>query len=155
MANEASRLSRRSLLNMSWQSLIVAGMARASRCFAFAKPATRGLESATADSFVPCVGKTFAFLKPAEQRGIVAASVELKLKSVSRHDNISRIEAAIPATHGKRTRESFSLLFEGHEPLGPGLHEFAHGEFKGSPVFLSQVQGAKTKGSMLYEAVFG
>lgn len=157
MANKGSYLSRRSLLEMSWWSVVVAGVARANRLIAFAAPARRGLENATAESFAPYAGETFEFLKSVGERGIVSPTVELRLKAVSRHDNIARIETRMPAIRGKRKRESFSLLFElpGHEPLGPGLHEFAHGEFKGCPIFLSQVQSAKSNGLILYEAIFG
>lgn len=154
---DKERLSRRSLLEMSWRSLVVAGVAQAGRVFALAKPARRGLENATAASFSPHVGETFAFLKPASDRGMIRSTVELKLASVTRHENIARIEARNPAIHGKRKREPFSLLFElqGREPLGSGLHEFAQGEFQDCPVFLSPVQGPKHNGPIRYEAVFG
>jgi hypothetical protein len=154
---DKGRLSRRSLLEMSWRSLVVAGVAQAGRVFAFAKPAKRGLENATTESFSPHLGETFAFLKPPSDRGMVLSPVELRLEKVMRHENIVQIEARIPALRGKRKREPFSLLFElkGREPLGPGLHEFARGEFKGCPVFLSPVQSAKNKGPIRYEAVFG
>jgi hypothetical protein len=153
---DKGRLSRRSLLEMSWRSLVVAGVAQAGRVFAFAKPAKRGLENATTESFSPHVGETLAFLKPASDRGMIRSTVELKLTEVTRHENIARIEARNPAIRGKRQREPFSLLFElqGREPLGPGLHEFARGEFQDCPVFLSPVLDAK-KGPMRYEAVFG
>jgi Domain of unknown function (DUF6916) len=156
MADKAFHLSRRSLLEMSWQSLVVAGVARANRLIAFAKLVKGGLENATAESFAPYEGTTFEFLRPAGERGGVSPSVELRLKSVSRHDNIARIEARMPAIRGQRKRESFSLLFElpGQEPLGAGLHEFAHGQFKGCPIFLSRVLNAKDH-STFYEAVFG
>ena len=157
MAEKGSHLSRRSLLEISWRSLVVAGVARANRWIAFAEPAKGGLENATAESFAPYTGETFEFLKPAAERGIVSPTVELRLKTVSRHDHIARIEARMPAIRGKRKRESFSLLFElpGHESLGPGLHEFAQGRFKGCPIFLSRVLSPKSHEPILYEAVFG
>jgi hypothetical protein len=157
MADKGSRLTRRSLLEMSWQSLVVTLVARANGRIAFAKSARSGLESATAESFTPYIGKTLTFVQPAGERGIVSPAVGLKLKTVSRHENIARIEARMPAIDGKRKRESFSLLLElpGREPLGPGLHEFARGEFKGCPVFLSRVQSAKNHEPIFYEAVFG
>jgi len=155
MALNGWHLSRRSLLKMSGQSLLAAGVAQAGALYAFVKP-RRGLESATAESFMAHVGRTLVFLKPAEERGAGSATVELKLKSVEQHEYIARLEAGMPGTYGKRKRDSFTLLFEkpGSEPLSAGLHEFAQGEFKGCPVFLSRVGGGK-KGPLRYEAVFG
>jgi hypothetical protein len=157
MMDNQSHLTRRSLLDISWRSLVVAGVARGSRWIAFAAPARHGLENATAESFAPHLGETFGFLKPAGERGILSPSVELRLTTVARHENLARIEAGIPAIRGRRKRESFSLFFElpGHEPLGPGLHEFARGEFQGCPLFLSRVQSVKNHEPIFYEAVFG
>jgi hypothetical protein len=155
--DKRSDLTRRSLLDIGWRSLVVAGVARANRLIALAAPARHGLENATAESFAPHVGETFGFLKSARDRGVLSPAVELRLTAVSHHDNIARIEARMPAIRGQRKRDSFSLLFElpGREPLGPGLHEFAHGEFKGCPILLSQVQSVKNQGPIRYEAVFG
>jgi len=157
MADTQSCLSRRSLLGMSWRSLVAAGVLRADQLAAFAKPATQGLEKATAESFDPSIGKTFEFLKPAAERGLLAPTVSLKLEAVTRHENIARMEAQKPSLRGKRKRESFSLLFEmqGREPLGPGLHEFAQGEFRGCPVLLTRVNSVGSNLPMHYEAVFG
>jgi hypothetical protein len=157
MADTGTRLSRRSLLNIGWRSLVIAGVAPADQLAAFAKPLGRGLENATAESFAPHVGETFEFAEPAGERGLFAATIPLKLKAVTRHDNVARIEARMPSLRGARKRESFSLLFElqGGRELGPSLHEFAHGEFKGSPLFLSRVLAAKKARTILYEAVFG
>jgi uncharacterized protein DUF6916 len=157
MANTRSCMSRRSLLGLSWRSLVAAGVMRADRLVAFANPPRRGLETATAESFDPCIGKTFEFLKPAAERGLLAPTVAMELKAVARHENIARIEARTPSLRGKRKRDSFSLLFEmqGAEPLGPGLHEFAQGEFRGCPVLLTRVGSAASKLPARYEAVFG
>jgi hypothetical protein len=157
MANTLSRLSRRSLLGLSWRSLVAAGVMRADRLVAFAKPPRRGLETATAESFDPGIGKTFEFLKPAAERGLLAPTVALELKAVARHENIARIEARTPSLSRKRKRQSFSLLFEMQrgEPLGPGLHEFAQGEFRGCPVLLTRVLGTGSNLPLRYEAVFG
>jgi len=157
MADTRSRLSRRSLLGMSWRGVVAAGVMQADRLTAWAMPMRRGLESATAESFQPGVGKTFEFLKPAGERGLFASTVSLKLMAVTRHEHLARIEARSPALRGKRKRESFSLLFElqGREPLGPGLHEFARGEFRGCPLFLSRVESSGNNLPIRYEAVFG
>ena len=134
----------------------MAAVAKTSGWTAFAEPRRTGLENATAESFEPHVGEVFEFLKPAGERG-VSPTVALTLKRVSRHDNIARIEARMPGTRGKRSRESFSLLFElpAGEPLSEGLHEFARGPFKNCPILLSQVQSVKSRRPLLYEAVFG
>ena len=157
MADTRSCLSRRSLLGMSWRGVVAAGVMKADRLAAFAMPMRRGLEGATAESFQPGVGKTFEFLKPAGERSLFTPTVRLKLTAVTRHENIARIEARRPALRGKRKRESISLLFElqGREPLGPSLHEFARGEFRGCPLFLSRVEGSDNHHPLRYEAVFG
>ncbi len=157
MANHQSRLTRRSVLAMSWQTLVAVGVARAGGLFAFVNPAKRGLENATVESFAPHIGTTFRFLKPSAEGGFLSSTVELSLASVTRHEKITRLEACTPATYGKRKREPFSLLFElrRQEPLGAGLHEFAQGEFKGCPVFLSRVLSAGNHAPIRYEAVFG
>lgn len=157
MADTRSSLSRRSLLGMSWRGLVAATVMHADRLAAFARPAKRGLETATAESFYPSIGEAIEFLKPAGQRGLFSRTVFLKLTAVTQHKNIAGIEARMPALRGKRKRESFSLLFElqRREPLGPGLHEFAGGEFRHSSVFLSRVGRRENNLPICYEAVFG
>jgi hypothetical protein len=156
MADKDSYITRRSVLAMSWRSLLAAAVAKTSAWTAFAEPGRGGLDNATAESFEPHIGELFEFLKPAGERGVFP-TVALTLKRVSHHDNIARIEARIPGTRGKRTRQSFSLLFElpAGEPLSEGLHEFARGPFKNCPILLSHVQSAKNHRPLVYEAVFG
>jgi len=157
MADTRSCLSRRSLLGMSWRGLVAAGLIHANRLSALAMPARRGLETAAAEWFTPSIGKTFEFLKPAGEGGLFAPTVALKLTAVTRHENIAQIEARMASLRGKRKRESFSLLFElqGREPLGPGLHEFAQGEFRRCALFLSRVGSSGDSLPIRYEAVFG
>ena len=157
MSDTGSSLSRRSLLGLSWRGLVAAGVMHAARLGTFAMPARRGLETATPESFDSSIGKTFEFLKPADEGGLFSPTVALKLTAVTRHENIARAEARNPSLRGKRKRQSFSLLLElqGREPLGPGLHEFARGEFRRCPIFLSRVGGSDNHLPIRYEAVFG
>jgi len=143
---------------MSWQSLLVAGVAGTKPLTALVRRVGRGgLESATADSFSPLVGRTLSFRESPSEGSILPSTVAMKLVSVTRHEHISRLERQIPELRGKRKRESFSLLFElsGSKPLGTGLHEFTRGEFKGCPVLLSRVASASKTGLFHYEAIFG
>jgi Domain of unknown function (DUF6916) len=157
MEDKGSNLTRRSLFRAGWWGLAVAAMARSKPLFAFAGPTNHSLEKATAESFEPLIGATFAFVKPASDGGMGSQSFAMKLEEVTRYHGIARIEAQIPAIRGRRVREPFSLVFEvrGRQPSEPGLLEFAHGEFKGCPVFLSRVQSAGNAAPIRYEAVFG
>lgn len=156
MADKDLHFTRRSLLDMGLRSLAVAGIAPTASVAAEENPALKDLSEATADSFAPLVGKTILFLKPVEHRQ-TTSTVALKLTEVSRHEHIAAAEARMASAPGKRSRSSFSLVFEleGREPLGSGLHAFAEGEFKGSLLFLSALgPGGKNK-TLRYEAVFG
>jgi len=145
------------MLRMSWQSLLVAGVAGTKPLMALVRPMRGGLEAATADSFAPLAGRMLAFRELPSEGGVTSPTVAMRLVSVTRHEHISRAEARMPELRGKRKRESFSLLFalSGSKPLGPGLHEFTRGEFKGCPVFLSRVGSAGKTGLLHYEAIFG
>jgi len=157
MAYQGTRVSRRSLLQLSWQGIAALGLARLPGGLRLWKQTRLRIEDVTAESFLPFVGRKFTFHCPAQGGNSTASSVNLKLASVMRHENISRIESGIPAIRGKRRRESFSLLFElrGEDPLGPGLHQLEHPDFEASPLLLSQVCGSKRDSTMYYEAVFG
>jgi hypothetical protein len=116
-----------------------------------------GLREATADTFEPYVGQTFDFREPSPDRGFFPICVRLKLAKVTRHENITRIEARDRAKYGKRSRESFSLLFElrGRKSLASSLVEIAHEDFRGALIFLSPVLAPAPDGTKFYEATFG
>lgn len=157
MAEKNTSVTRRSLLQTSWRAAAFAGMAGACRWMTVWKGAKQGLSEMTANSFQPYEGQQFLFARPRLGAAETSRSVELKLAKVTPHEHITRIESCDPATRGKRTRESFSLLFElkGGEPLGQGLHRLVHHDFSDCELFLSQVSGPRADGSLLYEAVFG
>jgi hypothetical protein len=157
MAENGTRVTRRSLLHMSWVAAAIAAVASPFRHLpAWLRPKLR-LQDLTAESFRPYEGRDLVFARPVADRSIFSPSVRLRLVKVAAHEHIARIESQDPAKYGKRSRESFSLLFElkGGEPLGEGLHRLVHGDFDGCQLFLSQISKPRPDGTLLYEAVFG
>jgi hypothetical protein len=157
MAEKGMGVTRRSLLQMSWRAAAFAGAASAWRSFGIWKRPKASLRNVTAESFEPYEGQQFLFARPPAAPAVFSKTVELKLAKVSPHEHITRIESRDAATRGKRTRESFSLLFEmkGGEPLGEGLHRLVHRDFEECEILLSQVSRPRPDGTLLYEAVFG
>jgi hypothetical protein len=145
------------VLQTGWRAAALAGVAGACRSIAVWKRSKGRLQSVTAESFKPYEGQDFLFARPRAGAALFSRTVELKLAKVTPHEHISRLESREAATRGKRTRESFSLLFElkGGEPLGEGLHRLVHREFEGCEIFLSRVSRPRPDGTLLYEAVFG
>jgi len=157
MAENGTRVTRRSLLQMSWRTAAIAGVTGVCKYLTVWKSSKQRLQDVTADSFRPYEGRELVFARPVADRRVFSRSVELKLAKVTAHERIARIESRNPAKYGKRSRESFSLLFElkDAEPLGEGLHRLVHGDFEGCQLFLSQVSKPRPDGTLLYEAVFG
>lgn len=157
MAEKGMSVTRRSLLQASWRAVAFAGVASACRSVAIWKRPKQGLRNVTVEAFQPYEGQLFLFARPRAGSAVFSKAVELKLAKVAPHEHITRIESRDAAIRGKRSRESFSLLFElkRGEPLGEGLHRLVHRDFEGCEVFLSQISRPKPDGTLLYEAVFG
>jgi hypothetical protein len=157
MTEQTMVVTRRSVLQTGWRAAALAGVAGACRSVAAWKRSKGRLQSVTVESFKPYEGQGFLFARPRVAAALFSRTVELKLAKVTPHEHISRLESRDPAARGKRSRESFSLLFElkGGEPLGEGLHRLVHRDFEGCEIFLSQVSRPRPDGTLLYEAVFG
>ena len=145
------------MLQMSWGTFAVAGVATISGPWRIPKLNRFRLQDVDAQTFLPYIGRTLNFQRPPEDRRFSSTTVQLKLAKVMPHENISRIEWRNPAKYGKRQRQSFSLLFEknGGKPLGPGLHRLAHADFEDFRLFLSQVGVPGQDGTIYLEAIFG
>lgn len=158
MAEHGTMVTRRSLLQMSWCAAALAGVAGAGRYLNIWKRPKQRLKELTAESFRPYEGQQFVFSRPREGRSILSQSVGMKLTGVSVHERVAQMEAKNPARYaGKRSRKSFSLVFELKDgaPLGNGLHRLNHGDFDGCELFLSQISRPRPDGTLQYEAVFG
>jgi hypothetical protein len=155
MASKEKQVTRRSVLQTSGGTFAAVGAAAIFGHWPLLRLNRLRLQDVRAESFLPYLEKTLVFQRPAE--GQSPATAELKLAKVSPHHSISRIESRNPATHAKRRRESFSLLFEqkSSTPLGPGLHELRHPDFEDFQVFLSPVGKPGRDGTIFVEAVFG
>jgi hypothetical protein len=157
MARKGKQVTRRSILRLSGEAFAVAGVAAISGPWPSVRLNRFRLQDVDAESFLPFVGRTLAFERPACDQNFASATTELRLAKVTPHENISRIESHNPAMNGKRKRESFSLLFEqkGGTPLGQGLHRLAHADFEDFQLFLSQVGMPGQDGTIYLEAIFG
>jgi hypothetical protein len=145
------------MLQMSWGTFAVAGVAAISGPWRIPKLNRYRLQDVDAETFLPYLGKSLVFQRPPEDCSLSPTTAKLKLAKVVPHENISRIESRNPTKYGKRRRESFSLLFEqkGGKPLGPGLHRLAHTDFEDFQLFLSQVGVPGPDGTIYLEAIFG
>ncbi len=157
MAENRMVVTRRSLLQISWRTAALAGVAGAFQYLPGWKCAKQNLQDLTAESFKPFEGSDLVFSRPVASGGIFSRTVAMKLAKVTTHEHVTRVEAQNPRIYGKRSREPFSLVFElkGAEPLGDGLHRVIHRDFEGCQLFLSQVSQPRPDGTLLYEAVFG
>lgn len=156
MAEHRTIVSRRSLLQASWQTAVLAGVASACQYLPVWKRTKQNLQDLTAESFRPYEGRDMVFSRPVAGGGIFSRSVAMKLAKVTTHEHITQIESRNPAIYGKRSREPFSLVFElkGGEPLGDGLHRLIHKDFEGCQLFLSEISQPRPDGTVVYEAVF-
>jgi hypothetical protein len=156
MAENWTIVSRRSLLQVSWRTAALAGVASACRYLPVLKRTKQNLQDLTAESFRPHEGRDLIFSRSVARGGIFSRSVAMKLAKVTIYEHIIKIESRNPAIYGKRSREPFSLVFElkGAELLGEGLHRLIHKDFEGCQLFLSQVSQPGSDGTLLYEAVF-
>ncbi len=156
MAENRMVVTRRSLLQTSWRTAALAGVASACQYLPGLKRAKQKLQELTAESFLPFEGRDLVFARPVTGGGVFSRTVELKLVKVTTHERVLEIESRNPALAGKRARKPFSLAFELRgEPLGEGLHRLIHKDFSGCEIFLSRVSRPRPDGTLLYEAVFG
>jgi hypothetical protein len=158
MAEQRKSVTRRSLLQVSGCAAALAAVGGAGQCLEIWKGAQQRLEGLTAECFLPYEGQRFIFSRPRQTGSILSQGASMELISVSPHDRVAEIEAKNPSRYaGKRTRKSFSLLFElrNQAPLTDGLHRLNHGDFAGHELYLSQVGRPGDDGALRYEAVFG
>jgi hypothetical protein len=108
------------------------------------------LADLTVEMFVPLVGKTLVFERPAHPDASPVNAVRMKLLEAKRG-------VKSPAVR----REPFSLLFalQDQPPLGLGLHRLLHPDFEPSDLLITRVIAPKYQAvdpeGMYYEAVFG
>jgi len=157
MAENRMVVTRRSLLQISWQTAALAGVASVCQYLPGLKRAKQNLQDLTAESFLPFEGRNLVFARPVAGGGVFSRTVELKLAKVTTHERVLEIESRNPALADKRARKPFSLAFElrGGEPLGEGLHRLVHKDFSGCEIFLSRISRPRPDGTLIYEAVFG
>jgi hypothetical protein len=156
MAHKDSQVSRRSMLKMSGGTLAVAGVGAVTGHWQIPRLHRFRVRDVDAAAFLPYVGNTFLFQEASEDRKGLRSNVELRLAKVESHKTISRIESQSPAEHGKRNRESFSLLFHQNagEPLSAGIYRLDHANFKDFHIFLSPVGTPGKNGTVYLEAIF-
>jgi hypothetical protein len=155
MAEQGTQVTRRTLLQNSWRTAVVAGVAAMCRPLGLASLTRIRLADATAETFAPYLNRQIEFKTPATLSA-GSSQVGLELVEIDRHEGIARIDSQNPAVRGKRARASFSLLFEsaGRE-LPEGLHRIAHRDFAETEMLLTRVSRAKQDGTIYYEAIFG
>ena len=156
MAENRMVVTRRSLLQISWRTAALAGVASAFQYLPGWKRAKQNLQDLTAESFLPLEGRDLVFARPVAGGGVFSRTVELKLVKVTSHERVLAIESRNPALADKRARKPFSLAFEfrGREPLSEGLHRLIDRLFRLRDLSLA-VSRPRPDGTLLYEAVFG
>lgn len=155
MAEQGTQVTRRTLLQNSWRTAVVAGVVAICRPLGLAGLTRIRLEDATAETFAPYLNQQMEF-KTAATLSAGEGRVALKLVGIDRHERIARIDSGNPEVRGKRARASFSLLFEstGRE-LPAGLNRIAHRDFAETELLLTQISRPRQDGTIYYEAIFG